>query len=475
MPDSEIPLAVTFDAFDKLERKPFCQRLETFIQVERVFVEGSLVISLNSEFGTGKTAFLKMWQSDLVERRQGDENLPMPILLNAWEDDFCGDPLIAIVSGLMAVLEKQNSDSPEPTKKKALWKAAEEVVRFGFIAANQIVTNQIGVNLNEAQQQAREETVGGKEEPSPRFIQQFRDRQHALHRLKDALNDCFPMEGDAKAVVFVDELDRCRPNYAVEYLETIKHVFDVRGITFVLAIDKKQLKSSASALFGDSMDFEGYFRKFVHRQIGFPREAPHLEARLVSGYISKFVRSKERHTVLGGALDSRLVDAISELCYELNMSLRDIQESLRVYGHCMMTTVPDTGESSYGFARAAFFMCACSIKLPDLFRALGERKITVDEFKSRIDFITQNCSETSKEMWAKTLLICYLAFSFEGVGKLTSELARLGLYWVGSEEALKKAENNVSGWCQAWNLHFGQTNWFGEIYQAIVGIKRFGH
>ncbi len=141
--------AKTFEEFDQLQRRPFCERLERFLKFERALVEGGLVISLTSEFGTGKTAFLKMWENDLAKRREGNESLPLPILLNAWENDYCGDPMIAIASGLTAALESQNLITPEPKKLKNLWKAAEEVGRFGFIAANQIVTNKIGNGVSD--------------------------------------------------------------------------------------------------------------------------------------------------------------------------------------------------------------------------------------------------------------------------------------------------------------------------------------
>ncbi|WAF58355.1 KAP family NTPase [Aeromonas caviae] len=38
---------------------------------------------------------------------------------------------------------------------------------------------------------------------------------------------------DYPAFILIDELDRCRPSYAVEMLETIKHIFDISGVVFV--------------------------------------------------------------------------------------------------------------------------------------------------------------------------------------------------------------------------------------------------
>ena len=63
-------------------------------------------------------------------------------------------------------------------------------------------------------------------------------------------------------VFFVDELDRCRPNYAMEMLERIKHVFNVDGVVFVISTDRQQLVNSVKTLYGEGIDAEGYLRRF---------------------------------------------------------------------------------------------------------------------------------------------------------------------------------------------------------------------
>ncbi len=50
--------------------------------------------------------------------------------------------------------------------------------------------------------------------------------------------------------VMVDELDRCRPTYAIELLEGIKHLFGVPRVCFVVATNLDQLAESAKAICG---------------------------------------------------------------------------------------------------------------------------------------------------------------------------------------------------------------------------------
>ncbi len=114
-----------------------------------------------------------------------------------------------------------------------------------------------------------EEKKQGRKPKIPDFVTLYEERTKALRKLKDTLKEVFG--GDVpKAIVFVDELDRCRPDYAINYLETIKHVFDVHGLVLVLAVDYHQLENSAKALFGARLKFADYFRKFVQRTITLP-------------------------------------------------------------------------------------------------------------------------------------------------------------------------------------------------------------
>ncbi|MBK7493258.1 MAG: hypothetical protein IPI17_15895 [Nitrosomonas sp.] len=69
--------------------------------------------------------------------------------------------------------------------------------------------------------------------------------------------------------IFIDELDRCRPLYAIELLERIKHLFVYQGIVFVIATDTEQLKHSINAIYGSGFDSTTYLRRFLTKVIHF--------------------------------------------------------------------------------------------------------------------------------------------------------------------------------------------------------------
>ena len=87
--------------------------------------------------------------------------------------------------------------------------------------------------------------------------------QAIAHNLSDQHNN-------KPLVIAIDELDRCRPSYAVELLEIAKHFFSVDGIVFVLAIDKSQLTHAIKALYGNEFDSIGYLRRFIDLDFQLP-------------------------------------------------------------------------------------------------------------------------------------------------------------------------------------------------------------
>ena len=84
-------------ADDVLERKKVASALTNLVSEET----NPLVIGLNGHWGTGKTFVLKRWQKELEGKGYKS------IYFNAWEDDFCDDPLIAIIGQLSDSLKEE--------------------------------------------------------------------------------------------------------------------------------------------------------------------------------------------------------------------------------------------------------------------------------------------------------------------------------------------------------------------------------
>jgi hypothetical protein len=62
--------------------------------------------------------------------------------------------------------------------------------------------------------------------------------------------------------MFVDELDRCRPIYAIEVLESIKHLLARPDVVVIFSVDARQLIEAIRGAYGMSYDAERYLRRF---------------------------------------------------------------------------------------------------------------------------------------------------------------------------------------------------------------------
>ena len=63
-------------------------------------------------------------------------------------------------------------------------------------------------------------------------------------------------------VVAIDELDRCRPDYAIRFIEAIKHLFNTENVVFVVATNMDQMTHTVKAVYGQTFDAEEYLNRF---------------------------------------------------------------------------------------------------------------------------------------------------------------------------------------------------------------------
>lgn len=77
--------------------------------------------------------------------------------------------------------------------------------------------------------------------------------------------------GLKKLVIIIDELDRCKPLFAIQTLEIVKHFLDVKDVVFIFAVDLEQLSHSVESIYGFGMDASGYLCKFFDYITKFPQ------------------------------------------------------------------------------------------------------------------------------------------------------------------------------------------------------------
>lgn len=449
------PTALTFAHDDKLGLKPLSEKLQKFLTIEHDFVGGSLVVSLNAPFGSGKTTFLSMWKTELDERRAKNASLPMAILLNAWENDYCGDPLLAVVTGLIKAAELNKPEASENLRE-----VAKDVAWFTTGLANEFASKWTGLDLVAAGELAETKKKGRLIE-KPDFVSLYERRTEALFNLKKTLRQIFGGE-TPKAIIFIDELDRCRPDYAITYLETIKHVFDVHGLIFVLAVDYEQLGCSARALFGHDLDFAEYFRKFVQRSFSLPEpDATSLRA-LAEHYAVQFIERENKRVSLMGTSDR--IRNIIELITAIRMNPRQIQEMFRIVGHVVEGNNERRGKLFWCIGVGVIFMSVLKIAEKDMYLSIGKAKQKHIEIGR---FLVQKMPERQARWWFGFYISAAWTSADEKAG--TIEKLFKDLNFVPGEEKFNGQE--VAGFYEGWG-HSSQER-FQQIYNKIETAATF--
>lgn len=239
-------------------------------------IKGPSIISLNGEWGAGKTFFVKqaieviksisvmnyetnIEIKDFIDRLKNEELKEVdtageifPIYFNAWEYDSNEDPLLTLIYSII----DQNPDSAgiEIKSETIQQKLLKIISNFKIGGTYQDeLGRSFGVEL---------QYNGKKEEPLTKDIYSVEEVKSTFNRL---LEDIM-IEKANKTVIFIDELDRCNPIFAVKLLERVKHFFSDDRFIFVFSTNLKELQYTIKKFYGEGIDGYSYLDKFFDLQ-----------------------------------------------------------------------------------------------------------------------------------------------------------------------------------------------------------------
>lgn len=249
---------------DLLGREETCEIWTKYI--EDKFVERPdepFVLALDSKWGDGKTTFLEMWRAYLAEKEFGT------IFFDAWEADFYDEALPALVSEIQKQL-KQHKSCVQKIQRMAKKLPKEEVAQ---VAAD-IVSPRLGKLVNSILKLKLKEYGRVADYSAYRkVVDEFKEELAKIAEKK-------PL------VIFIDELNRCRPTFALEVLEKVKHIFDVPGVFFVIAVNKDALSKTIQSEYGE-IDANLYLERFFN-ETRILKSNPHM---FIKGLIEGMIRS----------------------------------------------------------------------------------------------------------------------------------------------------------------------------------------
>jgi len=267
---------------DKLERKEIASFLTNYL-TKRYSITSqrdkpdSLVMSFRADWGFGKTFFLNRWAKDL-------KDLDYPVVwFDAWFNDFSENPLIGFISAIEKDLTDHFRKIPKAQKmlEEATFIAKKLIKPAGFLLSAIAAKQLTGYGMKDLKETLDGIGIDGSTvdnlitEYGVALLKEHKEKQELIISFKEKLKnlvDQLSKEQNIQLpiIIIVDELDRCKPTYAIELLESIKHLFGVGGVYFVIATNTEQLGHSICSVYGEKFDSEKYLKRFFEQEYLLP-------------------------------------------------------------------------------------------------------------------------------------------------------------------------------------------------------------
>jgi hypothetical protein len=323
-------------ANDLFNRKKLIEPLTRFI----ISMEKPFVLSVEAPWGHGKTTFVKMWQQKL--KNDGK----IVLYYNAWENDYTDDPLSNFVVSLSSQISDTYGEFGVSNLFKQLAKTTGKLTALGLpillgILSRGIIDQKTTKSLSRILKPSDIEKLVST--ASSELVESVEKQIETNKSFKSSLSDLTKIlhkKNKLPLIIFIDELDRCRPDFALSLLERIKHLFSVEGIVFVLSIERKQLETSIKSIYGNEMDVNNYLRRFIDLRLKLENPKNNIV-----GFVKKEIYSigladilnirETNYESYGKALDAfsknfpLSLRAMKQIIYNFNIIARTISPQLK--------------------------------------------------------------------------------------------------------------------------------------------------
>lgn len=300
-----------------------------------------LVVAVDGQWGSGKTVFLRYLEA--LSKGQGFNVL----YYDAFENDISEDAFASFASFLYGSIDDKDKVKANKFAQSAAIIGTKAITNIGANALS-AMTNGIlkKEDFEEAVSNLKDsERIYGNLES---YIKSHSDRQKAKGDLKEILKECLGPNSSIYSkgtLIIIDEIDRCRPNFAIETIECIKHLFYSKGITFVIGADFKALNGLVYANNGSVDNPSNYMEKFydIRMQLeidGKSREANHRT--LYDAILKNSNGADYRH------LQVNVLRDVTKIFTDRRLSLRRYISFLQSYNlSCIMSHNYDMDSCEY--------------------------------------------------------------------------------------------------------------------------------
>lgn len=308
---------------DEFNRKPIAERIIKLL-ISDVDISPMII---DGDWGTGKSEFCHK----LINKFRAEHDNVQILYIDAFQADHADNPLMTIIAEIMALI-------PDEPKRTGFLKKALPVIRYGTKAILKAgvshvmkesadnIAEGLGKEIQEAANTAIDVTVTAL----------LKDHEKAKENLKALQSLLEELAKDKPIIIFIDELDRCRPDFSVYMLEVIKHTFNVENVKFVLVTNTVQLRAAINHAYGATIDAGRYLDKFIKFTVKLPEKV------LNQGYGKYKLASTEyfdqlvqKSTILRATQlnlndrDYSTINLAHSLIEVNNLSLREVETFIR--------------------------------------------------------------------------------------------------------------------------------------------------
>jgi len=366
---------------DALDRKAYGEALLNLVTRS----SDELVISLDGKWGEGKTTFVKMWQGLLSEN-----NIPN-IYIDAFSNDYIDDAFISVASAITNYSEthiiKEHHEKITELKEKTK-KVGGQLLSWS--ARIGLKTATLGI-IKDAEIEELKDIKGDMAKSASDLIGGFIEERISSHskdieliqsfrELLSSLPSKLEENSDKPLVIIIDELDRCKPTFAVEIIEKIKHLFSVKNIVFVLVMNKRQLEESIKSVYGQNIDAHTYLQKFINIEAKIPKRTGERYTNDLSKYTSRLLQLHELQT---WGDDRNIIDCVELLANHFNLSLRQLE---KVFTN-LAVLYGVSAENHLRLVPIIVFLAIVKVIDPQLFDEILHQRVSYSEVSGKLNLV----------------------------------------------------------------------------------------
>jgi hypothetical protein len=249
-------------------------------------------IGIFGGWGTGKTTLMMM----IKKRLESDAEI-LSVWFDAWR--YEREKYLAVIPFLRQIRIELENDFKN-NKKSKQWNAVKTGVGrtfSAFVESTQLtvgsgspvsVQTDLGTVMNSLKSSGSVQMDG----------ERVYFHEHVSDYLKAALKDIRGNSGNSarRIVVFIDDLDRCTPEKALEVLESVKSFFDIEGMVYVLGMNYNSIDSIIDQKYGTNDDTKkikitGY--DYMEKIVQLPFHMPSWNESDILSFIGSIAADKE--------------------------------------------------------------------------------------------------------------------------------------------------------------------------------------